>query len=126
MSTFVSTPVLALPAVAVELDPIFAAIENHERLWDEFGEVIREEKDLWDILPPRTSSIATPPSTARSTSPPTSRPSFPTCSKLSSAPIADTGGGSERERGRMGRRIATAKIALSRRKHGFEPPRERQ
>src|SRR5271166_2371067 len=51
VSAIVSAPLLALPAVAVEPDPIFAAIENHKRLWDELGEVIREEKDLWDILP---------------------------------------------------------------------------
>jgi len=50
-SVIVSTPVLALPAVAGESDPIFVAIENHKRLWDEFGQLIREEKDLWDILP---------------------------------------------------------------------------
>jgi len=45
-SVIVSTPVLALPAVAGESDPIFVAIENHKRLWDEFGEVIRDERSV--------------------------------------------------------------------------------
>jgi hypothetical protein len=48
-AVLMSTPMLALPAIAGEPDPIFAAIANRKRLWAEFGAVLREENDLWDI-----------------------------------------------------------------------------